>query len=104
MTPEQKKFLDARSTPYILRLMRQNLCDWDYDDESGAEFDCYDSYIENGRTIRIVFSVKELKEYLATRPHVMNKKESRAAIKQRKASGISRRKVTAKKKRRNHGN
>lgn len=104
MTEQQKKFLDARSTPYILRLMRLPYWNWEYDDEANKEYDCSDSYIENGKTIRIVFSVKELKEYLATRPHVMNKKESRAAIKQRKASGISRRKVTAKKKRRNHGN
>lgn len=82
MTPEKKKSLAAYSTSFIIGMFRSALhreASYDLcDDERVVGIDGHD------------FTSEELKGYLATRPHVMNKKESRESRIARKKSGQKR--------------
>jgi len=81
------KQLDAYSTAFILKMYRSisNTChSITYYDEIGDP---------EKITIPIggyYYTANELKAYLSSRPHVMNKKESKADRIARKKSGISR--------------
>lgn len=77
MTTEKIKRLDTYTTAFILKQMR-NLCGRYELDEPAAPIGGF------------WYSRNELKEYLATRPHVLNKKESKEARKLRKKSGEKR--------------
>ena len=80
---KKKKLLDAYSTAFILKQLRCIHYDYDWMPEDGEP-----SILING----FYYNRDELKAYLATRPHVMNKKEGKADRIARKKAGISRKK------------
>jgi hypothetical protein len=92
MAQEKKVFLDSCTTSYIIKLYRNASRKYQY-----AGWLENDRYPDNN-IIEVVwpnhgkytFTDDELKAYLSTRPHVMNKKESKEARKLRKKSGEKR--------------
>jgi hypothetical protein len=93
MTPEAKKFLDACSTPYVMKILDVYRGIFHAIDYYGAPPFGSPTYDEVAGTLEYkghFFTRKDLKEYLAIRPHVMNKKESRESRIARKKSGQKR--------------
>ena len=84
LSEEKKKHLDARTTAYVLGMFRGLYhASWESDEwGNGSPAIALLDGMEYTR--------EELKEYLDTRPHVLNKKESKAARIERKKSGKKR--------------